>query len=88
MMMLEKPTETVLTTMNRISYLFVLLALAAGISWIYYVAKAVDQKEIGGADGDGDGTGNRIESIRTMFQGAVVSILLYFVARHHFRSHY
>ena len=81
-MMLENPTTTVLKSVNALSYLFVLTALAAGIAWIVYVAKAVDNKTIG------EDSTDHIETTRIMFQATVVSILLYFVARHHFRSHY
>lgn len=81
---LEAPAKPVLQTMTYVSFLFALTALAAGIAWIYYVAKAVEDENIGGSDGGA----STIDTARVMFQGAVVSILFYFVFRHHFRSHY
>ncbi len=88
--MLENPSKTVLMSVNGIAYLFAIAALAAGIAWIYYVVKAVEDDQIGGSDGrPNSSTGNgQTDTVRVMFQGAVVSILFYFVARHHFKSHY
>lgn len=89
-MMLENPSKTVLMSFHGIAYLFAIAALASALAWIYYVAKAVEDDQIGGKNGQGedDTTGDKIETIRVMFQGAVVGILFYFVARHHYRSHY
>ena len=48
----EKPVKRVLVTMHLLSYLFALACIAATISWIYFVAKAVEQGDlIGGPDG-------------------------------------
>ena len=90
--MLENPSKNVLMAVNGISYLFVLTALAAGLAWVYYVAKAVEDNILGGSEGKGENdsgdSDTQVNTIRVMFQGAVVGILFYFVARHHFRAHY
>ena len=81
----EKPVKEVLVSLHAISYLFALTAVAAAIAWIYFVAKAVEHDEIGGSDGDSSGP---VNTSTTMFEGAVVGILLYMVFRHHFsQSH-
>ena len=80
----EKPVKEVLVSLHAISYLFALTAVAAAIAWIYFVAKAVEHEEIG----NGDGQGQPVNTATTMFEGAVVGILLYMVFRHHFsQSH-
>jgi hypothetical protein len=80
----EKPVKEVLVSLHTISYLFALTAVAAAIAWIYFVAKAVENKEIGGSDGEGV----PVNTATVMFEGAVVGILLYMVFRHHFsQSH-
>lgn len=76
-----KPVKEVLVSLHLLSYLFALGALAAGIAWIYYVAKAVEDHTIGGSEGNDVGAK---ETAETMFQGAVVGILFYMVFRHHF----
>jgi len=84
----EKPVKEVLVTMHTVSYLFALAALASAISWIYFTAKGVEENQIGGSRGKGeDGSGddtNQSATIEAMFEGAVVSLLLYLVFRHHF----
>ena len=72
----EKPVAGVLMGLNGLAYLLLLTALAAGIAWIVYVAKAKNQDAIG--------NDQPIATADVCFQGAVVAILLYFVARHHF----
>lgn len=81
---LERPGKTVLKSMTGIAYLFALCAVAAMIAWIYYIAKAIEQDEIGGANGNGDVIGTS----GAMFEGTVIAVLVYFVFRHNFRCHY
>lgn len=98
-----EPTKEVFFAMHSVSLLLLMFALAAAICWIYYVAQAVDNHAIGGGDGRGkdesngtrdaskdtqDGETRQTDTIKVMFQGVVASSLLYFVARHHYRSHY
>ena len=91
---LENPSKEVLMTMHGISYLFALGAVGAIIAWIYYVAKAVEGNHIGGSDGfNGDGglsgeDKGPVATATTMFEGLVLGVLVYFVFRHHYRSHY
>lgn len=96
----ERPAKEILMSLNGISYLFALLALASGIAWIYYVIKAVDNNAIGGSNGRGNtednvsatpsnenttaGETRQVDTIEIMFQGVVAAILLYAVFRHHF----
>ena len=89
----EKPVEGVLMTMNVLGWVFVATALAAGIAWIVYVAKAVKQDVLGKGNGQllsgtpglhsADGQTD-LNTAEICFQAAVVSVLFYFVARHHF----
>ena len=84
-----KPAKEILMSLHGISYVFALLALAAGIMWIYYVMKAVDKNRIGGEDGKGedgkdDSTTSQVDTVTTMFEGTVAALLLYCVFRHHF----
>ena len=96
-----EPTKEVFMAMHGLSLLILLFGLAAAICWIYYVAHAVDNNAIGGSSGRGNndttvaagentpaGETRQVDTIRVMFQGVVASSLLYFVARHHYRSHY
>jgi len=88
----EKPVKEVLVTMHSVSYLFALTALASAIAWIYFTSKAVEEDQIGGSHGKGkggdSGTGTVTETTESMFEGAVISLLLYLVFRHHFsQSH-
>ena len=79
----EKPIAGVLMGMNAVSILFILTALAAGISWVVFVAKANHENQLG------TDPANLLATVEVTFQAAVVSILLYFVARHHFsHMHY
>ena len=79
-----KPMKEVVVSLQGLSYLFALSALAAGIAWIYYIAKAVEGEEIGGESGHA----SAVNTAESMFQGTVVAILFYFVFRHHFsQSH-
>ena len=81
----EKPVKEVLTTMHTFSYLFALTALASAIAWIYFTSKAVERDQIGGSDGrSGASHGGVVNTAESMFEGAVISILLYLVFRHHF----
>mgnify|MGYP003121376959 CR=1 FL=1 len=73
-----EPSREIFSVMNYLSYLFVLFALAAGIAWIYYVAKANEDDVLD------DTAGNVVNTASVCFQATVVSVLLYFVARHHF----
>jgi hypothetical protein len=100
----ERPAKEILMSLNGVSYLFALLALACGIAWIYYVVKAVDNNAIGGSAGRGNDDSNgtldasedttagetrQVDTVDVMFQGVVASVLLYSVFRHHFSmSHY
>jgi hypothetical protein len=88
--LLEKPSDKILSLFNGSSYIFATLALASAIAWIVYVANAVKQDQIGGNNGLGedDVTGDVLQTATVMFQATVVSILLYFVSRHHYRCHY
>ena len=80
----EKPVKEILVTMHMMSYLFAILFLAAAIAWIYYTAKAVEHKVIGGKDGET----SPVTTAETMFEGAVISMLAYLIFRHHFsQSH-
>jgi hypothetical protein len=98
-----EPTKEVFMVMHGFSLLLLMFALAATICWIYYIAKAIDNNAIGGSAGRGNddtngtldasedttaGETRQVDTIKTMFQGVVASSLLYFVARHHYRSHY
>ena len=49
----ERPAKELLMSLNGISYVFALLALACAIAWVYYVVKAVDNNAVGGGDGRG-----------------------------------
>lgn len=82
---LEQPSKMVLKSLTGIAYLFALVSLGAVIAWIYYVAKAIEADNIGGPDGSEDGP---IRTADVMFQGTVISILIYFAFRHNFRNHY
>lgn len=78
-----EPSKEIFSVMNYLAYLFVLLALAAGIAWIYYVAKANEDDKLD------DSAANVVNTASVCFQATVVSVLLYFVARHHFHHlHY
>lgn len=81
------PTKEVFMVMNYLSLVLVLLGLASGIAWIYYVAKAQDNPDTDdGKSGDVFGTdkGKVVKTSTMCFQALVVSVLLYFVARHHY----
>lgn len=80
-----EPSREIFKFMNMFGYLFVILALAAGIAWIYYVEVAVRNKDIGGNEGGENGDA-AFETATVMFEGAVVATLLYFVSRHHYHS--
>ncbi len=87
----EKPVKQVLVTMHLMSYLFAIACIAAAISWIYYVAKSVENDLIGGAQGRGpNGTGDatvaRMNTVETMFEGTVIAAVLYLTFRHHFSN--
>ena len=92
----EKPVAGVIMGMTGLSYLFVLTALAAGIAWIVFVAKARNHDVLGDdsydltspSDVQMRGQSN-INTSTICFQAVVVSVLFYFVARHHFSNlHY
>lgn len=81
------PTKEVFMIMNYLSLVLVLLGLAAGIAWVYYVAKAQDNpNKTDGSSGDVFGSDkDQVVKTSTMcFQALVVSVLLYFVSRHHY----
>ena len=91
----EKPVAGVIMGMTGLGYLFILTALAAGIAWIVYVAKS--HGLLGHNFGSGlstddaptDTSRDYTATIDVCFQAAVVSVLFYFVARHHFSNlHY
>lgn len=94
----EKPVAGVLMGMNGLGYLFIITALAAGIAWIVYVAKAVGNDVLGDKSyqvythtpGNSQNVGQaNLNTATVAFQAAVVSVLFYFVARHHFSNlHY
>lgn len=75
----DVPAKGVLMGMNALGYTFILTALAAGIAWIVYVAKSVNNDQLGN-----NGKVAELETATVCFQGVVASVLLYFVARHHF----
>ena len=87
------PEKGVLMGMNALGYTFIITALAAAIAWIVYVAYAVKHKVLGdevfdaaSLTGDqGKGVTN-LETADVCFQAVVASVLLYFVARHHFSN--
>jgi hypothetical protein len=74
-----QPSVEILKTMSGLAYVFVFLALAAAISWIYYVSKSNDQHVLGESN---DLTVSN--SIDICFNAVVVSTLLYAIARHNF----
>lgn len=87
----EKPVAGVLMGLNGVAYLFLATALAAGIAWVVFVAKAREHDMLG--DNHPDATApdtafnkgsSNIRTADICFQAVVVSVLLYFVARHHF----
>jgi hypothetical protein len=81
----EKPVAGVLMGLNGVAYLFLATALAAGVAWIVFVAKARDHDMLGDSDTTPTDKGNsNIRTADICFQAVVVSVLLYFVARHHF----
>lgn len=82
----EKPVKEVLVTLHTVSYLFALTALASAIAWIYFTAKAVEDDQIGGNHGKGDDSNAtaQVNTVESMFEGAVIGLLLYLVFRHHF----
>ena len=92
----EKPVAGVIMGMTGLSYLFVLTALAAGIAWIVFVAKARTHNVLGddaydltGPTGDQPIGESNLNTSTVCFQAVVVSVLFYFVARHHFSNlHY
>ena len=77
-----EPSREIFKVMNYLGYVFVLTALAAGIAWIYYVAKANEDDVLG------DETDRVVNTATVCFQATVVSVLLYFVARHHYHLHH
>lgn len=79
-----EPSKEIFKVMNMLGYLFVLCALAAGIAWIYYIARANNDNALG------DDTGAlSVTTATACFEATVVACLLYFVARHHFsKVHY
>jgi heme/copper-type cytochrome/quinol oxidase subunit 2 len=86
----EKPVEGVLMGLTAVSYLFILTALAAGISWVVFVARARNADALPAKASDPAPTEasglNLVETVEVCFQAVVASILLYFVARHHFSN--
>ena len=76
-----EPSKEIFNVMNMLGYLFVVLALASGISWLYYIAKADEKNDFGT-----DSARTRQDTYNICFQGTVVSALLYFASRHHFRK--
>lgn len=91
-----QPTKEIFMTMHGISLFLVAFALAAAFAWVYYVAEAVDNNAIGGGNGNGgnDSATNtaketrQVNTMKVMFQSMVASSLIYFVVRHHYRSHF
>ena len=87
----EKPIEGAVMGMNALGYLFILTALASGIAWIVYTAKArnndaFDEQNFSQSS---DAAAANLNTAGTCFEAAVVSVLFYFVARHHFsHMHY
>ena len=87
----EKPIEGAVMGMNALGYLFILTALASGIAWIVYVAKARNNNAFDATNFTVDDPEilSNLATSETCFQAAVVSVLFYFVARHHFsHMHY
>jgi hypothetical protein len=92
-----KPTKMVFQFMHWTGLTLLMLGLAAAFAWVYYISKAVDNDTIGGNDGNGtnshkSGTARETrqkDTIDAMFHATIVSILLYYVARHHYsKLHY
>ena len=87
----EVPAKGVLMGMDALGYTFIITALAAAIAWIVYVAYAVNNNVLGDdvfdaaapTDDQKKGVTN-LETADVCFQAVVASVLLYFVARHHF----
>lgn len=88
----EVPERGIIMGMNALGYTFIITAVAAAIAWLVYVAFAVDNKVLGdevfntaGEHGEKQKKGiTNLETIEVCFQAVVASVLLYFVARHHF----
>lgn len=76
-----KPVKEVLVSLHLVSYLFALCALIAGIAWIYYTAKAVEQDQIGASDGQ---TAGAVSTATSMWEATVIAVLFYLMFRHHF----
>jgi hypothetical protein len=82
------PTAGVLMGVNAVGYTFVVLAVAAALAWLVFVIKA-DYNGVLGEEfteslaKNSKGTVN-LATADVCFQALVASILLYFVARHHF----
>lgn len=82
----EVPAKGILMGMNALGYTFLITAVAAAIAWLVYVFKATNSKALGDeklTEMKAEGT-SQLETIDVCFQALVVSVLLYFVARHHF----
>lgn len=85
----EKPIAGVVMGLNGLGYLLVACALAAGIAWIVFVGKANANNQLGNDEQNASGDSSYTTTIDVCFQATVVSVLLYFVARHHFSNlHY
>ena len=82
----EVPAKGVLMGMHTLGYTFILTALAAAIAWIVFVAKAANGKGLGNESTDEiePEAPAQLETVDVCFQALVVSVLFYFVARHHF----
>ena len=91
----EVPVKGVLMGMNALGYTFIITAIAAAIAWIVFVAYAAGNHVLGDevnpspdsekSKKQGKGATN-LETADVCFQAVVASVLLYFVARHHFSN--
>lgn len=87
----EVPAKGVMMGMDALGYTFIITAVAAAIAWLVYVVRAVDNKVLGDEkigehlEKEDKGATN-LRTVEVCFQAVVASVLLYFVARHHFSN--
>ena len=90
----EVPAKGVMMGMDALGYTFIITAVAAAIAWLVYVVRAVDNKVLGDEEvsenpekeeKQSKGATN-LRTVEVCFQAVVASVLLYFVARHHFSN--
>lgn len=82
----EVPAKGIIMGLNVLGYTFIITALTAAAAWLAFVIKASGSKALGDESNDEikpEGE-SQLQTIKVCFQALVVSVLLYFVARHHF----